>query len=131
MEQMIRDRGEKIPTEDLYYATMELKEKHGYLAKDLVGEFAKFDKKTNEGGKIIQSSKFKKFSGVGTITGKPFSINVGYELFLGPESFFSPEIIDKNWKASLDESIYLTIQQCPIDYRRRLYADVVFSGGST
>ena len=62
---------------------------------------------------------------------KPFSINVGYELFLGPESFFSPEIIDKNYRASLDESIDLTIQQCPIDYRRRLYADVVFSGGST
>ena len=31
MEQMIRERGEKIPTEDLYLATMELKEKHGYL----------------------------------------------------------------------------------------------------
>ena len=131
MEQMIRDRGEKIPTEDLYYATMELKEKHGYLAKDLIKEFSKYDTKKSEGGKIIQSYKFKKFSGVGTITGKPFSINVGYELFLGPESFFSPEIIDKNWKASLDESIDLTIQQCPIDYRRRLYADVVFSGGST
>ena len=29
MEQMIRKRGEKIPTEDLYFATMELKEKHG------------------------------------------------------------------------------------------------------
>ena len=29
MEQMIRERGEKIPTEDLYFATMELKEKHG------------------------------------------------------------------------------------------------------
>ena len=25
----------------------------------------------------------------------------------------------------------MTIQICPIDYRRRLYADVVFSGGST
>ena len=117
MEQMIRDRGEKI--------------KHGYLAKDLVEEFAKFDKKKNEGGKLIQSSKFKKFSGVGKISAKPYTINVGYELFLGPESFFSPEIIDKNWKASLDEIIDLTIQQCPIDYRRRLYADVVFSGGST
>ena len=31
MEQMIGERGEKIPTEDLYFATMELKEKHGYL----------------------------------------------------------------------------------------------------
>ena len=49
MEQMIRKRGEKIPTEDLYFATMELKEKHGYLAPDLVKEFGKFDKKRNEG----------------------------------------------------------------------------------
>ena len=131
MEQMIRERGEKISTEDLYYATMELKEKHGYLAKDLIEEFAKFDKKKNVGGKLEQSSKFKKFEGIGKISTKPYSINVGYELFLGPESFFSPEIIDKSWKASLDESIDLTIQQCPIDYRRRLYADIVFSGGST
>ena len=131
MEQMIRERGEKIMTEDLYYATMELKEKHGYLAKDLVEEFAKFDQKKSEGGKLKQSSKFKKFEGIGKISGKPYSITAGYELFLGPESFFSPEIIDKNWKASLDESIDITIQQCPIDYRKRLYADVVFSGGST
>ena len=131
MEQMIRERGEKISTEDLYYATMELKEKHGYLAKDLVTEFSKFDQKENEGGKLKQSKKFKKFEGIGKISQKPFSINVGYELFLGPESFFSPEIIDKNYRASLDESIDITIQQCPIDYRKRLYADVVFSGGST
>ena len=131
MEQMIRERGEKISTEDLYYATMELKEKHGYLAKDLVTEFARFDQKENEGGKLKQSKKFKKFSGIGKISQKPFSINVGYELFLGPESFFSPEIIDKNYRASLDESIDITIQQCPIDYRKRLYANVVFSGGST
>ena len=131
MEQMIRERGEKISTEDLYFATMELKEKHGYLAKDLIEEFSKYDKKTVEDGKIKQSSKFKKFEGIGKISMKPFSINVGYELFLGPESFFSPEIIDKNYRASLDESIDLTIQQCPIDYRKRLYADVVFSGGST
>ena len=131
MEQMIRERGEKINTEDLYYATMELKEKHGYLAKDLIEEFAKFDKKQTAGGKLTQSSKFKKFEGIGKISTKPYSINVGYELFLGPEAFFSPEIIDKNWKASLDEIIDVTIQQCPIDYRRRLYADIVFSGGST
>ena len=131
MEQMIRERGEKIPTEDLYFATMELKEKHGYLAPDLVKEFGKYDQKRNEGGKLLQSSKFKKYEGIGKITNKPYSINVGYELFLGPEAFFSPEIIDKNYKSSLDEIIDLTIQQCPIDYRRRLYADVVFSGGST
>jgi actin-related protein 3 len=131
MEQMIRDRNEKINTEDLYYATMEIKEKYGYLAKDLVEEFAKFDQKGGSGGKLTQSAKFKKIEGIGKISSKPYSINVGYELFLGPESFFSPEIIDKNFKASLDETIDITIQQCPIDYRRRLYADIVFSGGST
>ena len=42
-----------------------------------------------------------------------------------------PEIIDKNYKSPLDEIVDLTIQICPIDYRRRLYANVVFSGGST
>ena len=51
--------------------------------------------------------------------------------FQAQNLFFSHEIIDKNWKASLDESIDLTKQQYPIDYRRRLYADIVFSGGST
>ena len=80
MEQMIRKRGEKIPTEDLYYATRELKEKHGYLAQDLIKEFRKFDQKRNGGGKLLQSSKFKKYEGIGKITNKPYSINLGYEL---------------------------------------------------
>ena len=97
----------------------------------MVKEFGQFDQKRNEGGKLLQSSKFQKYEGIGKITNKPYSINLGYELFLGPEAFFSPEIIDKNYKSSLDEIIDLTIQQCPIDYRKRLYADVVFSGGST
>ena len=80
---------------------------------------------------FIQSNKFKMYSGIGKITQKPFSINVGYEVFLGPESFFSPEIIDKNWKMGLDETVDNTIQQCPIDYRRKLYSNIVMSGGST
>jgi actin-related protein 3 len=69
--------------------------------------------------------------GKGKITNLPFEFDVGYEIFLGPESFFSPEIIDKNYKSGLDEIIDLTIQQCPIDYRRKLYSNIVFSGGST
>ena len=97
----------------------------------MVKEFVNFDQNRNEGGKLLQSSKFKKYEGIGKNTNKPYSINVGYELFLGPEAFFSPGIIDKNYKSSLDEIIDLTIQICPIDYRRRLYANVVFSGGIT
>ena len=95
MVQMIRERGEKINTEDLYYAAMELKEKYSYLAKNLIDEFAKFDKKQNVDGKLTQSIKFKTFEGIGKISNKPYSINVGYELFLCPEAYFSPEIFDK------------------------------------
>ena len=67
MEQMIRERGEKINTEDLYFATMDLKEKYEYLARDLVDEFAKYDKKQNVGGKLTQSSKFRKYEVIGKI----------------------------------------------------------------
>ena len=131
MEQMIRDRGEKIPTEDLYYATMDLKEKHGYLARDILLELQKFDTKNEKEKIFTQSKKFLTAQGIGKITNMPYKFDVGYEIFLGPESFFSPEIIDKNWKTGLDETIDLTIQQCPIDYRRKLYSNIVFSGGST
>ena len=134
MEQMIRDRGEKIPTEDLYYATMELKEKHGYIAEnDILTEIQKFDKKeeTSNKDEFKQSKYFRTCKGNGKITNMPYKFDVGYEIFLGPECFFSPEIIDKNYKSGLDETIDLTIQQCPIDYRRKLYSNIVFSGGST
>ena len=112
---------------------MDLKEKHGYVADDLLEEYAKFDtKQEDEMTKMPKQSKyFKKFKGIGKISGQEYKIRVGYELFLGPESFFSPEIIDKNWKMSLDETIDNTIQQCPIDYRRKLYSNIVMSGGST
>ena len=133
IEGMLRERGENIQTEDIYLACMDLKEKYGYVANDLLKEFAKYDKKEEDDKMktFIQSNKFNMYSGIGKITQKPFSINLGYEVFLGPESFFSPEIIDKNWKMGLDETVDNTIQQCPIDYRRKLYSNIVMSGGST
>ena len=122
IENMIRDRGEKINTEDLYLASMKLKEKYGYIATDLLQELGKFDKKTEKDGKKEQSDKFKTFEGIGEVSGKPFKINLGYELFLGPEAFFSPEIIDKSYKAGIDELVDTVVQRCPIDYRRGLYS---------
>ena len=49
-------------------------------------------------------------------------MDIGYEMFLGPEAFFSPEIIDKDYTTPIDELVDTTVQQCPIDYRRRLYS---------
>lgn len=124
MMEMIRERGETIPQEDLYFATMEIKEKHGYLARDIVEEYGKFDEKDyDEITKTYSlSSKYKKYSGIGKISNKPYNIDLGYELFLGPEAFFSPEIIDKDYRTALDELIDMTVQQSPIDYRRKLYS---------
>ena len=103
IRQMLKERGENIQTPDLPYAIMDLKEKYGYLSRDMIEEISKFDKKKNENGKLSQSHKFKKMEGVGRISNKPYSINLGYESFLGPESYFSPEIIDKNFKESIEE----------------------------
>ena len=101
-----------------------------YLSRDIIEEISKFDKKKNENGKLSQSHKFKKMEGVGRISNKPYSINLGYESFLGPESYFSPGIIDKNFKESIDEIIDLTIQQCPIEYRKLLYSNIILTGGN-
>ena len=59
---------------------------------------------------------------IGKISKKKISIDLGHEIFLGPESFFNPEIIDKDHKTSLDELSFTTIEQCPIDYKRMLYS---------
>ena len=130
IRQMLKERGENIQTPDLPYAIMELKEKYGYLSRDIIEEISKFDKKKNENGKLSQSLKFKKMEGVGRISNKPYSINLGYESFLGPESYFSPGIIDKNFKESIEEIIDLTIQQCPIEYRKLLYSNIILTGGN-
>lgn len=126
MADMMKDRGEKAPNEDLFYIARDVKENHGYLCKDIIEEFQKYDEKTKEG-----EYKYKKITGEGHITSKPYSVEVGHESFLGPEMFFNPELIDKNYTQSIDEICDVTIQNCPVDYRRRLYSNIVLSGGST
>ena len=65
------------------------------------------------------------------MTGATFDIDVAYEQFLGPEMFFHPEFIHADWRAPLDEIVDNSIQSCPIDTRRKLYENIVLSGGST
>lgn len=45
--------------------------------------------------------------------------------------FFHPEFVHNDWRSPLDEIVDNSIQSCPIDTRRRLYENVVLSGGST
>lgn len=59
-------------------------ERFSYVCPDLVKEFNKYD---TDGSKWI-----KQYTGINAISKKEFTIDVGYERFLGPEIFFHPEV---------------------------------------
>ena len=52
---------------------------------------------------------------------QPFSVDVGYERFLGPEIFFHPEFSNPDFTTPISEVVDTVIQHCPIDVRRPLY----------
>lgn len=45
--------------------------------------------------------------------------------------FFRPEIVDQKYRDSIDTLVDKCIQLCPIDTKKRLYANIALSGGST
>jgi actin-related protein 3 len=88
--QCLKDRGEKFPAADSNEIAARIKEKYGYVCQDVLKEYAKFDKKeTDDQGRMIQSSKFKRFVHK-TLNNNLVELDVGYERFLGPEMFFHP-----------------------------------------
>lgn len=102
--QSMRDRGEKIPGGDAIEVAMKAKEKYGYVCKDVLNEFDSYDKKGEENGKMVQSAKFKSFVHK-TINGNMVNVDVGYERFMGPEMFFHPEFIHKDFMKPLGEVV--------------------------
>lgn len=122
MIDILRQRGEPLPPDDALNIAKRIKEQYCYVCPDLVKEYAKYDKDPN---------MFKQYKGILNRTKKEFSIDVGYERFLGPEIFFSPEIFSEQFTTPLPEIVDQTIQACPIDTRRPLYKYITLSGGST
>eukprot|EP00924_Labyrinthula_sp_SR-Ha-C_P003681 maker-scaffold_3-snap-gene-2.1-mRNA-1 protein AED:0.01 eAED:0.01 QI:138/1/1/1/1/1/2/66/417 len=120
---MLRERKEPIPSDDQFLVSKQIKEQYSYVCKDIVEEYGRYDK---DPGKF-----FKTFKGVNTKTKKPWTCDIGYERFLGPEIFFSPEIYNSNYTESLPDVVDKAILACPIDTRRGLYKNIVLSGGST
>lgn len=59
-------------------------EKFSYICPDIAKEFNKYD---SDQGKWI-----KKYEGRNPVNNQTFSIDIGYERFLGPEIFFHPEV---------------------------------------
>jgi len=118
---MLTDRGEPVPPEQRMEAARQIKEQHSYLCQDVVKEYQKYDQ---------DPRKFKILSGTVPKTKEAWSIQVGYERFLAPEVLFNPGIVDTT-APPLTEVVDSCITQCPIDYRRRLYNNVVLAGGTT
>uniref|UniRef100_A0A4W3HIV5 Actin related protein 3 n=1 Tax=Callorhinchus milii TaxID=7868 RepID=A0A4W3HIV5_CALMI len=123
IQQLLRDREVGIPPEQSLETAKAVKERFSYVCPDLVKEFSKYD---------TDSAKWiKQYTGTNAISKKEFTIDVGYERFLGPEIFFHPEFANPDFTQPISEVVDEVIQNCPIDVRRPLYKNVVLSGGST
>ena len=93
------------------------------MCPNIAKEFNRFD---------AEPSKYiKEYTGINAITKKHFSVDVGYERFLGPEIFFHPEFANPDFTVPISETVDSVVQNCPIDVRRGLYKNIVLSGGST
>ncbi|CAL9152837.1 actin-related protein 3-like [Musa acuminata AAA Group] len=121
--QLLRERGELIPPEDSFEIARKVKEMYCYNSSSIIKEYSKYDKKPEK--------YIKQWTGVKPMTGVPFSFDIGYERFLGPEVFFHPEICVDDFRTPLPDVIDMCVQSAPIDTRRGLYKNVVLSGGST
>jgi len=59
-------------------------EKYSYVCPDIVKEFTKYDTEPSKWIKTYESKN--------AVTKQSFTVDVGYERFLGPEIFFHPEV---------------------------------------
>jgi actin-related protein 3 len=120
--QMLRDRGEYLPGDQALDIARTIKEQWCYVSPDIVKEYMKYDS---------DESKFRQYKGAESRNKKPFTIDVGYERFLGPEIFFSPEIFSAQHSTPLPTMVDEVILACPVDCRRPLFEYITLSGGST
>ena len=125
VQQLLRERGESanIPAEDGRRVAEKIKEDYSYVCQDIVREFRRYDEDPYK--------YFERYQGENTVTGRPYTVEVGYERFLAPEIFFNPEMVSSDFLTPLPEVVDTVIQQSPIDVRRGLYKNIVLSGGST
>eukprot|EP00294_Goniomonas_avonlea_P008699 CAMPEP_0114563342 /NCGR_PEP_ID=MMETSP0114-20121206/13053_1 /TAXON_ID=31324 /ORGANISM="Goniomonas sp, Strain m" /LENGTH=410 /DNA_ID=CAMNT_0001749171 /DNA_START=23 /DNA_END=1255 /DNA_ORIENTATION=- len=123
VQQLLRERGEAIPSQDSLEVAKRIKEQYSYVCPDIVKEFRKYDQEPHR--------FVKNFEGIVAKTKEKYNVDVGYERFLAPEIFFSPEMYSSDFLTPLPQLIDETIQTCPIDTRRGLYRKIVLSGGST
>jgi len=104
VQQLLRDRNERVPAAQSLEVSKAIKEKFSYVCPNLVKEFQKYD--ADKEGKW-----FKTYEGRDSVSKQPFSVDVGYERFLGPEIFFNPEIFSSDYLTPLPEAVDHCIQR--------------------
>ncbi|KAL7665225.1 Actin-related protein 3 [[Candida] zeylanoides] len=120
IQSLLRDRGEA----DTSLQTAErIKQQFCYVCPDIVKEFNKFDQYPQE--------KFAQYIVEYADKNRSSVVDVGYERFLAPEIFFNPEIFSSDYLTPLPTVVDQVIQASPIDVRKKLYKNIVLSGGST
>ncbi|XP_025831471.1 actin-related protein 3 [Agrilus planipennis] len=123
IQSLLREREVGIPPEQSLETAKAIKERYCYISPDIAKEFSKYDENP--------SKWIKQYESINSITREPFTVDVGYERFLGPEIFFHPEFANPDFTTPLSQIVDDVIQKCPIDVRRPLYNNIVLSGGST
>jgi len=124
VNEMIKNRNEWPEGVERMKNARNIKEQYCYLSRDMVKEMKKFDAE-----KHTDKNKFKRHQLEGTQ--KNLFIDIGYERFLAPEIFFHPELCSERSAVSLPVAIDQSIQKAPIDVRRKLYENIVVTGGSS
>ncbi|KAJ3413631.1 Actin- protein 3 [Chytridiales sp. JEL 0842] len=121
VQQLLRERENSIPPEESMEVAKRIKELYSYVCPRIDKEFAKYDAEP--------SKWFKKHEFIHSVTKKPYSVDVGYERFLGPEIFFNPEIASSDFLTPLpevvDQNIVLSGGSTMFkDFNRRLEKDI-------
>ncbi|KAG7192762.1 Arp2/3 complex subunit, actin nucleation center [Scheffersomyces spartinae] len=120
IQSLLRDRGE---ADSSLQTAEKIKQQFCYVCPDIVKEFRKFDEYPQE--------KFAQYVVEYADKNKNKVVDVGYERFLAPEIFFNPEICSSDFLTPLPTVVDQVIQASPIDVRKKLYKNIVLSGGST
>lgn len=121
--EFLKDREPQVPAEDRMEAARNIKERYCRVAKHPSATFAMFDA---DRAKYIET-----YTGISSKSGKPYTCEVGYERFLAPEVWFSPELVSNEYTTPISVLIDRAIQMSPITDRKKLYNNIVLSGGST
>ena len=119
----LKDREPTVPLHDRMTTARIIKERYCRVAKYPSKAFEMFDNK--------RSDFISTYTGIDSKTGKPFTCEVGYERFLAPEVWFSPELVSNEYMTPISVLIDRAIQMSPITNRKQLYDNIVLSGGST